>query len=288
MHLFMTLHRTKSDNVKQTMYRIIIQSNDNAIEQYKTSPIMTKCTNEQEKIDAWMKRKDEHAQQLISSFPEGTNFTTAVEKSRQMQSSITNINKKMKNNQEVLPSECEFMNDNNKTIAKCCFNCNRCVRLLVRNNATLSETCQRGRIAEMSSMIESLFVDKLNFGGLQFNSGKHVKPHETVIIRERNLKLSTAPEIFDSMEEENQITNKALNFIKKDFIPFRNMLAHATDDNYWNATVSEFDFHCNQGLIGRKLLLDHINSNLDYCNGDFHYHVHRSIRLNQEMFHYFD
>ena len=87
---------------------------------------MTKHTNKQEKIDAWMKRKDEHAQQLISSFPEGTNFTTAVKKSRQMQSTITNINKKIKNNQEVLPSEHEFANDNNKTIAKCRFNHNRC------------------------------------------------------------------------------------------------------------------------------------------------------------------
>ena len=249
---------------------------------------MTKRANKQEKVDAWMKRKDEHAQQLISSFPEGTNFATAVEKSRQMQSTITNINKKIKNNQEVLPSEYEFINDNNKIIAKHCFDCNRCARLLAKNNAALSKTYQRGRSAEISSMIESLFVDKLNFRGLQFNLGKHVKPRETVIIRERNLKLSTAPEIIDSMEEENQIINKALNFIKKDFVPFRNMLVHSTDDNCWNATVSEFDFHCNQGLIGHKLLLDHINRNLDCCNGDFHDHAHRSIRLNQEMAYYFN
>ena len=249
---------------------------------------MTKYTNKQEKIDAWMKRKDEYAQQLISSFPEGTNFTTVVEKSRQIQSTITNINKKIKNYQEVLPSEYEFINDNNKIIAKYYFNCNRYVRLLVKNNVTLSKTYQRGRITEMSSMIESLFVDKLNFGGLQFNLGKHIKLHETVIIREHHLKLSTDPEIYDSMEEENQIINKALNFIKKNFIPFRNMLVHSTDDNYWNATVSQFDFHCNQGLIGHKLLLDHINRNLDYYNGDFHDHVHRSIRLNQEIVYYFN
>ena len=206
---------------------------------------MTKCTNKQEKIDAWMKRKDEHAQQLISSFPEGTNFATAIEKSRQMQSTITNINKKIKNNQEVLPSESEFINDNNKIIAKYYFNYNRYVQLLVKNNATLSKTYQRGRIAEISSMIESLFVDNLNFRGLQFNLGKHIKLCETVIIREFNLKLSTDPEIFDSMEEENQIINKALNFIKKDFVPFRDMLVHSTDDNSWNVTVSEFDFHSN-------------------------------------------
>ena len=193
------------------------------------------------------------------------------------------INKKIKNNQEVLPSEYEFANDNNKIIAKHCFDHNRRARLLVKNSVASSKTYQRGRIAEISSMIESLFVDKLNFRGSQFNLGKHAKLHETAIIRERNLKLSTAPETFDSMEEENQIISKALNFIKKDFVPFRNMLVHSTDDDHWNATVSEFDFHCNQGLIGHELLLDHINRNLDCCDGDFHDHAHRSIRLNQEM-----
>ena len=152
----MTLHLTKSDNVKQTMDRMITLPNHDTMQQCEASPIMTKCTNEQEKIDAWMKKKDEWAKQLISSY------------------------------------------------------------------------------------------------------------------------------------QENQIINEASNFIKKDFIPFRNMLVYLSDDEHWNVTASEFDFHCNQGLIGHKMLLDHTNRNIEHCTSKFHNHVQKSIRLNQEMFHCFE
>ena len=90
------------------------------------------------------------------------------------------------------------------------------------------------------------------------------------------------------MDVENQIINKALNYIKKDFILIRNMLAHVSDDEPWNITVSEFEYHSNQGLIGYQMLLDHVNRNTDYYTGIFHIHVQKSLTLNQEIFDYFD
>ena len=53
-------------------------------------------------------------------------------------------------------------------------------------------------------------------------------------------------------------------------------------------TVSEFEFHTNQGLIGYKILLEYINRNLDYYNGIFYQYVQRSLVLNQEIFEYFE
>ena len=41
-----------------------------------------------------------------------------------------------------------------------------------------------------------------------------------------------------------------MNFIKKDFILIRNMLAHVCNNEACNITVSDFEFDCNQGLIG--------------------------------------
>ena len=72
------------------------------------------------------------------------------------------------------------------------------------------------------------------------------------------------------MNFENQTINKSLNYIKKYFIPIRNMLAYVYDDESWNITVSEFEFRSNQGLIGYQILLKHVNRNLNYYNGIFY------------------
>ena len=50
------------------------------------------------------------------------------------------------------------------------------------------------------------------------------------MIREFGLKLSTFGNIFLTMNTENQALNKALNFIKNDFIPIRSCLAHVSDN----------------------------------------------------------
>ena len=62
----------------------------------QTTIIMTKHTTEQDKIEAWMKKKNEWAKQMISAYPEGTTFNTIVEKSRQMQSNVTRVQRKLK------------------------------------------------------------------------------------------------------------------------------------------------------------------------------------------------
>ena len=45
---------------------------------------MTKYISEQDKINAWIEKKNEQANQLISLYLKGTNFTTIVEKSRKI------------------------------------------------------------------------------------------------------------------------------------------------------------------------------------------------------------
>ena len=105
---------------------------------------MTKHTNEQEKIDAWMKKKDEWAQELISSCPEGANFATVVNKSRQMQSQITNIAKKINNEQEKLLSEYDFINESDKTIARNHCNCNRYLQKLITKISHCLEPINEG------------------------------------------------------------------------------------------------------------------------------------------------
>ena len=52
---------------------------------------MTKYTTDKEKIEAWMKKKNEWADQLISIYPEGTTFTKIIENSRRIQSNLTRI-----------------------------------------------------------------------------------------------------------------------------------------------------------------------------------------------------
>ena len=72
------------------------------------------------------------------------------------------------------------------------------------------------------------------------------------------------------MDYENQTINKVMHFIKKDFIPICNMLAHICNDDACNITVSDFEFYCNQGLIGYEMLLDHVDRNTNYYNCIFH------------------
>ena len=135
-------------------------------------------------------------------------------------------------------------------------------------------------------MIESIFINKLQLQELKLSLSKYIKLCETVIIREFGLKLSTSAEIFNTMDTENQTINKALNCIKKDLIPIRNMLAHVSDDEHWNIAVSEFEHHCNQGLIGYQMLLEHVKRNSDYHAGLFHLHVKKSLDLNQKILEY--
>ena len=52
---------------------------------------MTKHTNEQDRFEGWMKKKNEWAKQLILSYPEGTTFAFAIDNSRQMQSNVTRV-----------------------------------------------------------------------------------------------------------------------------------------------------------------------------------------------------
>ena len=137
-------------------------------------------------------------------------------------------------------------------------------------------------------MTESLFISKLQLREFQLSSSKHAKLCETVVIRECHLKMSTSPETFNELCCENKVIDKALNCTKKDFIPIRNIMAHVSDDQPWNITFSDFDFHCHQGLIGYHMLLQNINGNLECCNGNFHEDVNRSMRLNKETMECFD
>ena len=132
-------------------------------------------------------------------------------------------------------------------------------------------------------MIESVFTNKLKLHELKLSLSKCIKLYETVIIREFGLKLSTSAETFNTMDAENQSMNIALNYMKKDLMPIRNMLAHVSDDEHWNITVSEFEHHCNQGLIGYQMLLEHVKRNSDYHAGLFHLHVKKSLDLNQQL-----
>ena len=249
---------------------------------------MTKYATEQDKIEAWINKKNEWAKQMISSYPEGATFTIIVEKSRQMQSNATRVQRKLKHDQDMHLSDYEHTTDRAKAISNYYSNCDRHARKFINNHTTLSRTHQRGRIIEMSSMIESLFLNKLQLRELQLTLSKHIKLYETVIIREFGLKLSTSAEMFNTMDAENQTINKALNYIKKDLIPIRNMLAHVSDDEPWNIAVSEFECHCNQGLIGCQMLLEHVNRNLECCTGLFHQHVKKSLTLNKEIIDYFN
>ena len=90
------------------------------------------------------------------------------------------------------------------------------------------------------------------------------------------------------MDFENKTINKALNYIKKDFIPIRNLFAHTSDDEPWNITVSDFEYHSNQGLIGYRMLLEYVERQLAYYTGMFHQHVKKLFELNKEIFEYYD
>ena len=248
---------------------------------------MTKYSTDKEKIEAWMKKKNEWALQLISSYQEGTPFSIVVEKSRQMQTNVTRVQRKLKHNQELLTTDYEFTSDRAKTISNYYSNCNRHVRKLISNQTTLSRTYQRGRIIEISSMIESLFFNKLQLRKFKLTLSQSIKLYETVIIREYGLKLSTAKEIVSSLDFENKTINQALHYIKKDFIPIRNLLAHKSDDEPWNITFSDFEYYSNQGLIGYQMLLEHVERQLAYYTGIFHQHVIKSLELNKEIYEYY-
>jgi len=249
---------------------------------------MTKYTTDKEKIEAWMKKKNEWADQLISMYPEGTTFTKIIENSRRIQSNLTRIQRKLKQNAELLPSEYEYITDRAKTISNYYSNYNRYVRKFINNYSTTSRTYQRGRIIEISTMIESLFMNKLQLRHLKLTLSQNIKLYETIIIRQFGLKLSTSDTIIRTLDFENRTINKALNFIKNDFIPIRNLMAHVSDDEPWNIAISDFEYHCNQGLIGCNMLLEHVNRNLHYYTGRFHEHVLRSVDLNQEILEYFE
>ena len=79
----------------------------------------------------------------------------------------------------------------------------------------------------------------------QFSLLKKIKICKSIIIRELGLNLSTSIKIYNTIDYENQVINKAMHFIKKDFIPIRNMLAHIYSNKDWNINVSDFEFHCN-------------------------------------------
>ena len=102
---------------------------------------MTKHTTEQDKIEAWMKKKNEWAKQMISAYPEGATFNMIVEKSRQMQSNVARVQRKLKNDQETLPSDCECVTGRAKAISNCCSNHSRHARKFANNHTTSSRTC---------------------------------------------------------------------------------------------------------------------------------------------------
>ena len=88
---------------------------------------MTKYTTEQDKIEAWMKKKNEWADHLISLYPNGTTFTKFIDNSQQIQSSITRIQQKLKYHIELIPPEYEYMTDRAKAISNYYSNYNRYV-----------------------------------------------------------------------------------------------------------------------------------------------------------------
>ena len=80
---------------------------------------MTKYATEQDKIEAWMNKKNEWAKQMISSYPEGTTFTIIVQKSRQMQSNVTRVQRKLKQFLIIIPIVTD-MQQNLSTITQRC------------------------------------------------------------------------------------------------------------------------------------------------------------------------
>ena len=130
---------------------------------------MTKYTTEKEKIEAWMKKKNEWADQLISMYPEGTPFTIIIDKSRKIQSNLACIQRKVKHNGDLLPSDYDNMTDKDKIISKYYSNYYRYVRKFVNNFSNVSRMYQQGRIIEISTLIESLFLNKLQLRHLKFS-----------------------------------------------------------------------------------------------------------------------
>ena len=106
----------------------------------------------------------------------------------------------------------------------------------------------------MSARIESLFNNALKIN--QQSLMNNIRLCEKELIRFKNLRLSHSNEILEIFDETNIILNNALHYIKKDFIPFRNFLFHLGE--IFTFTNSEFDYHCNQGLIGLILLEKHV------------------------------
>ena len=191
---------------------------------------MTKYTTDKEKVEAWMKMKNKWADQLISMCPEGTPFAKIIDNARQLQSNLTRIQRKQKQNAELLPSDYDYITDRAKSISNYYSNYNRYVRKFVNNYSTISRTYQRGRIIEISTMIESLFMNKLQLRHLKLSLSQNIKLYETIIIRQFGLKLSASDTIIQTLDFENRTIKKALNFIKNDFIPIRNLMVYASDD----------------------------------------------------------
>ena len=109
----------------------------------------------------------------------------------------------------------------------------------------LLRTHQHGRIIKISSIIENIFMDKLQLQKHQFTLSQNIKIYKSIMIREFGLKLSTLIKIYNIINYENQIINKVIHFIKKDFIPIRNILAYVFNNEACNIAVSDFEFHCN-------------------------------------------
>ena len=89
------------------------------------------------------------------------------------------------------------MTDQAKAISNYYSNYNRYVRKFISNQTMLSRTYQQEQIIKISSMIESLFLSKLQLRELQLCLSKCIKLCETAIIREFRLKLSTSIEILN-------------------------------------------------------------------------------------------
>ena len=119
-------------------------------------------------------------------------------------------------------------------------------------------------------MIENLFIGKLQLRKHECSLLKNTKICKSVMIREFGLKLLISIEINNTMDYKNQAINKVMYFIKKDFIPIYNILAHICNNDACNITVSDFEFYYNQDLIGYEMLLDHMDRNTYYYNSIFY------------------
>ena len=88
-----------------------------------------------------MKKKNEWADQLISSYSNGATLTKDIDNSRQIQSSLTRIQQKLKYHIELIPPDYEYITDRAKAISNYYSNYNRYTRKFINNFSNLSKTC---------------------------------------------------------------------------------------------------------------------------------------------------